>query len=56
MFNALTPGQDLINNSPYCLPYNIYDAISENLELDQLKNPLTYIFFILITPLIIILY
>ena len=52
MFNALTPGQDLINNSPYCLPYNIYDAISENLELDQLKNPLTYIFFILITRLI----
>ena len=36
-FTALTPGQDLINNSPYCLPYNIYDAISENLELDQLK-------------------
>ena len=27
--------QDLISNSPYCLPYNSYDVSSENLVLDQ---------------------
>ena len=31
-------------NSPYCLPYSSYDASSENLVLDQLENPQTYIF------------
>ena len=35
---------DLISNTPYCLPYNSYDASSENLVLDQLENPKTYIF------------
>ena len=39
-FNA----QDFISNSPYCLPYSSYDASSENLVLDQLENPQTYIF------------
>ena len=33
-----------MSNSPYCLPYNFYDASSENLVLDQLENPQTYIF------------
>ena len=28
--------QDLISNSPYCLPYNSHDVDSENLVLDQL--------------------
>ena len=27
--------QDLISNSPYCLPYNSYNVSLENLELDQ---------------------
>ena len=36
--------QDLTSNSPYYLPYNSYDASSENLVLDQLENPQTYIF------------
>ena len=36
-FNAY----DLISNTPYCLPYNSYDASSENLVLDQLENPKT---------------
>ena len=36
--------QDLIINSPYCLLYNSYDASSENLVLDQLENPQTYLF------------
>ena len=31
--------QDLISNSPYCLPYNSYDVSSENLVLDQLIIP-----------------
>ena len=30
--------QDLIGNSPYCLPYNSYIS-SENLVLDQLITP-----------------
>ena len=29
------PSEDLINNSPYCLPYNSFDVSSENLVLDQ---------------------
>ena len=44
--------QDLIKNSPYCLPHNSYNAISENLVLDEPENPQTWIFFILITCLI----
>ena len=30
---SLTP-QDLISNSPYCLPYSSYDVSLENLVLD----------------------
>ena len=44
--------QDLISNSPYCLPYNSYDVNSENLALDQLKIPALTFFFILITCLL----
>ena len=44
--------QDLISNSPYCLPYNFYDVNSENLALDQLKIPTLTFFFILITCLL----
>ena len=33
-----------MNNSPYCLLYDLYDASSDNLELDQLANPQTDIF------------
>ena len=29
------PSEDLISNSPYCLPYNSFDVSSENLVLDQ---------------------
>ena len=36
--------QDLITNSPYCLQSNSYDASYENLILDQLENPQTYLF------------
>ena len=35
---------DLMNNSPYCLPYNSYDVSSENLVLDELKIPPVDIF------------
>ena len=28
--------QDLISNSPYCLPYNSYDVSSENVVLNHL--------------------
>ena len=31
--------QDLISNSPYCLPYNSYDVSSGNLVLDQPMIP-----------------
>ena len=31
--------QDLISNSPYCLPYSSYDVSLENLVLDQLLIP-----------------
>ena len=49
----LTPfnSQDVISNSPYCLPYNLYDGILENLELDQTIIPQLIFFFILITYL-----
>ena len=36
--------QDLISNSPYCLPYTSCDVSLENLVLDQLIIPLTNIF------------
>ena len=44
--------QDLISNSPYCLPYNSYNVRLENLELDQLIIPQFIFFFILITCLL----
>ena len=44
--------QDLISNSPYCLPYNSYDVNSENLALDQLKIPALTFSFSLITCLL----
>ena len=31
--------QDLLSNSPYCLPYNSYDVSLENLVFDQLIIP-----------------
>ena len=40
--------QDVIRNSPYCLAYNLYDSILENLELDQTIIPQLIFFFILI--------
>ena len=36
--------QDLISNSPYCLPYTSCDVSLENLVLDQLIIPLIKIF------------
>ena len=33
------PPKDLICNSPYCLSYNSYDVILENLMLDKLIIP-----------------
>ena len=44
--------QDLISNSPYCLPYNSHDVDSENLVLDQLIISKLIFFFILITCLL----
>ena len=44
--------KDLIDNSPYCLPYNSYDVSLENLVLEQLIIPLLIFFFILITSLL----
>ena len=50
----LTPfnSQDVISNSPYCLAYNLYDSILENLELDQPIIPQLIFFFILVTYLL----
>ena len=31
--------QDLLSNSPYCLPYNSHDFTLENLVLIELINP-----------------
>ena len=31
--------QDLISNSPYCLPYSSYEVSLEDLVLDQLVIP-----------------
>ena len=39
--------QDLINNSPYCLPYTSCDVSLENLVLDQLITCLLDIVLIL---------
>ena len=44
--------QDLISNSPYCLPYNPNDVDSENLVLDQLIISKLIFSFILITCLL----
>ena len=49
MFNPLLPDQ--ICNSPYCQPYNSYNASSENL-LDQIIIPKLIFFFIFITYLV----
>ena len=43
--------QDQISNSPYFLPYNLYDVSSENLALNPLIIPKLIFFFILITCL-----
>ena len=37
--NPVFNSQDLISNSPYCLPYNSCDLNLENLVLDQLIIP-----------------
>ena len=39
--------QDLISNSPYCLPYTSCDVSLENLVLDQLITCLLHIVLIL---------
>ena len=44
--------QDLISNSPYCLPYSFCDVSLENLVLDQLIIPLLIFFYILVTCLL----
>ena len=44
--------QDLISDSPYFLPNNSYDVISDNLVLDQLVISLWIFFFILTTFLL----
>ena len=44
--------QEVISNSPYCLPYDSYDFSSENLILDQLIISLLNSFLILITYLL----
>ena len=41
-----------MNNSPYCLPYNLCDVSLENLKLDQPIIPQLIFFFILITCLL----
>ena len=46
--------QDLISDSPYFLPNNSYDVISDNLVLDQLVISLWIFFFILTTFLLVI--
>ena len=43
--------QDLISNSPYCLPNNYYDVSSENVVLNHLIIPYLIFFFVLITCL-----
>ena len=52
LFNS----QDLISNSPYCLPNSSCDVSLENLVLDQLIIPYLIFFFILITCLLDNLY
>ena len=52
VFSSLCPlfyFQDLISNSPYCLPNNSYDVISDNLVLDQ--PIISFWIFSLISPL-----
>ena len=36
--------QDLISNSPYCLPNNSFDVSSEKLDIGSTYNPLIDIF------------
>lgn len=49
-FTISQPG--IINDSPYCLPYNSSDVSPENLVMDPLLNPFLIFFFILITSLL----
>ena len=49
--NLIFNSQDLIINSPYCLPYSSCDISLENYVLDQLITPWLIFFFILITCL-----
>ena len=44
---SLRSSQDLISNSPYCLPYNFYNFSLDHLILDQLIIP-WWIFFIIL--------
>ena len=52
MTNKPFYSKDLINNPPYCLPYNYYDINLENLVMDQLVILSLIFFFILITCLL----
>ena len=51
-FSKPFDSQDLISNSPYCLPYSSCDVNLENLSLDQFVIPWLIFFFILITCLL----
>ena len=51
-FSKPFDSQDLISNSPYCLPYSSGDVGLENLVLDQLIFPKFLFSFILITCLL----
>ena len=44
--------QDLVNNSPYCLPYNSHDVSLKNFVLDQLIILSLTFFFIVVTYLL----
>ena len=50
--NKPSNSQDLISNSPYCLPHDSCEVFLENLLLDQLIIPKLIFFFILITCLV----
>ena len=51
-FDKPSNSQDLICDSPYCLPYSSFDFSLENLVLDQLIIPYLIFFFILIACLL----
>ena len=48
---SLRSSQDLISNSPYCLPYNFYNVSLDHLISDQLIIPYWIFFIILINCL-----